>query len=107
MIGVSADADEFLDVRVPGGDIVVRDRPVHPVSQLLGRDELVLAPALTRAAPDDGLAAHLITTDPVERPLLDVRMATVLDEEMHGVLAITGRLAEQRGVLGHPTRPGA
>src|SRR2546423_4051306 len=99
MIGVSADADEFLDVRVPGGDIVVRDRPVHPVSQLLGRDELVLAPALTRAAPDDGLAAHLITTDPIERPLLDVRMVTILDEEMHGVFAVTGCLADQRIVF--------
>src|SRR5256885_16712147 len=104
MIGVSADADEFLDVRVPRGDIVVGDRPVHPVSQLLGRDELVLAPALTRAAPDDGLAAHLITTDPIERPLLDVGMVAVFDEEMHGVLAVTGRFADQRILLEDLTR---
>src|SRR6266550_9041978 len=104
MIGVPADADELLDVGVPRRDVVVADRPAHPVPELLRSHELVLAPALTGASPDDRLAAHLITADPVERLLLDVRVVAVLDEEVHGVLAVTRCLADQRILLEDLTR---
>src|SRR5690349_6255541 len=104
MVGVSADTDKSLDVRVPRSHIVVGNRPVHPVTEFLRRDELVLAPPLTRATPDDRLAAHLIAADPVERLLLDVWMVAVLDEEMHGVFAVTRRFADQRIFLEDLTR---
>src|SRR3954462_7512886 len=96
MIGVAANADEFLDVRVPRSDIVVSDRPVHAVAQLFRRDEFVLAPALAGATPDYRLPANLVAADPVERFLLDVWVVAVLDEEVHGVLAVTSRFADQR-----------
>src|SRR3954467_341440 len=96
MIGVAANADEFLDVRVPRSDIVVGDRPVHAIAELFGRHELVLTPALAGAAPDYRLAPNLKAADPVERLLLDVRMVAILDEEVHGVLAVARRLADQR-----------
>src|SRR6266550_1766156 len=104
VIGIAADADELLDVRVPRRDVVVADRPIHPVPELLRSHELVFAPALTGASPDDRLAADLITADPVERLLLDVRVVAVLDEEVHGVLAVTRCLADQRILLEDLTR---
>src|SRR6266550_6187399 len=81
MIGVPADADELLDVRVPWGDFIVCNRPVHPVAELLRSHELVLTPALARAPPDDRLTADLVSANPVEWFLLDVRVVAVLDEE--------------------------
>src|SRR6185503_13391808 len=67
VVVVPAHADELLDMRVPWRDVVVGDRPVHPVAEPLGGDELVLAPALRRTAPDERLPADLIAADPVER----------------------------------------
>ena len=52
-ICISAHADEPLDVRVPWCDVVVADRPVHPVALTLGRREFVFAPTLAGATPDD------------------------------------------------------
>src|SRR5258705_12252170 len=75
---------------------VVRDRPVHPVAEPLGGDELVLAPALRRTSPDERLPADLIAADPVEGLLLYVRVVGVLHEEMRGVFAVTGRFADER-----------
>src|SRR3954469_7906232 len=95
-IPIAAHTDELLDVRVPGRDVVVADRPVHPVAELLRRDELVLAPPLARSAPDERLAADLIAADPVERRLLHVRVVAILDEEVRRVLAVARRLADQR-----------
>src|SRR5689334_16136720 len=95
VVGVAADSDELLDVGVPRRDIVVSDRPVHSVAELLRSDELVLAPALARTAPDDRLAADLIAADPVERLGLHVWVITVLDEEMHGVFAVARGLADE------------
>src|SRR6476469_2010959 len=96
MVGVAANSDELLDVGVPRRDIVVGDRPVHPVAELLRRDELVLAPALARTAPDDRLAADLVAADPVERFGLHVGVIAVLDEEVHGVFAVARGLADER-----------
>src|SRR3954471_18185364 len=107
MVGVAAYANEFLDVRVPGSDVVVGDRPVHAVAELLRCDELVLAPALAGAGPDDRLAPDLVAANPVERFRLDVWVVAVLDEEMHGVLAVTRRFADQRILLEDLTGQGA
>src|SRR5258705_11678664 len=74
---------------------VVRDRPVHPVAEPLGGDELVLAPALRRTSPDERLPADLIAADPVEGLLLHVRVVGVLHEEMRGVFAVAGRLTDE------------
>src|SRR6266550_567803 len=104
MIGVPAHADELLDVRVPRRDVVVGDRPVHPVTELFRSDELVLAPPLAGATPDDRLSADLVAANPVEWLLLDVRMVAILDEEVHGVLAVTRCLADQRILLEDLTR---
>ena len=73
-VAVAAHADEALDVRVPRRDVVVADRPVDPVAVALRRGELVVAPALAGAAPDERLAADLVAADPVERLLLHVRV---------------------------------
>ena len=59
----------------------------------------MLAPALAGASPDDRLAADLVAADPIERLLLHVRVIPVLDEEVHGVFTVTGRLADQRVLL--------
>src|SRR5438105_15803574 len=88
MIGIPAYADELLNVRIPRRDIVVGDRPVHAVTQLLGRNELVLAPPLAGTSPYDRFPAYLITADPVERLGLDVRVVAVLDAKKHGFLHI-------------------
>ena len=107
VVRVPADADEFLDVRVPRRDVVVGDRPVHPVALTFGRGELVFAPALAGAPPDQRLAADLISADPVERFLLDVRMVCILYEKMGRVFAVAGRFADERIVVDHLPRQGA
>ena len=56
--------------------------------------ELVLAPPLAGAPPDQRLPTDLVTADPVKRLLLHVRMILVLDEEMRRVFAVAGRLAD-------------
>jgi hypothetical protein len=107
MIGVAANADELLDVGVPRCDVVVGDRPVHSIAEFLGSDELVRAPALAGTTPDDRLAADLVAPNPVEGLRLDVGMVAVPDEEVHGIFAVAGGLADQWIFLQNLTRQGA
>src|SRR5213592_3849305 len=98
MVGVATHSDESLDMGVPRRDVVVADRPIHSVTVSLGSGELILAPALTGAPPNQRLAADLIAADPVERLLLDVRVVFVLDEEVRRIFPVTGGFADQ-GIL--------
>src|SRR5215204_3827155 len=95
-VAVAAHADELLDVRIPGCHVVVPDRPLDAVAHARRRGELVLAPPLARTPPDQRLSADLIAADPVERRLLHVRVVAILDEEVRRVLAVPGRLADER-----------
>ena len=51
-IAITAHSDELLDVRVPRRDVVGADRPVDAVALSLRCGELVLAPPLAGASPD-------------------------------------------------------
>src|SRR3954465_14197615 len=73
-IAGAADTNELLHVRVPWRNVVVSNRPVDSVAEFFWRDEFVLAPALAGAAPNQRFTSDLISTNPVERFLLHVRM---------------------------------
>src|SRR5205814_1425529 len=80
ILGLTADADEALDMIVPGGEIVIADRPDHRDAVARIRRETHPAPAITLPAPHDGAPADLVAAYPVEALNLDVRIVQVVDE---------------------------
>ncbi len=81
---MAADADEFLDVVVPGGDVLVSDWPVDGDSVAQVGFKIEIAPAIRLAAPNDRTAAHLAPADPQERLCFvgGVGVLLVIDEEL-------------------------
>src|SRR5690606_8454518 len=92
---------------IPGCDIIVPDRPVDAVAHLCRCYESVVAPALTRPAPDNGLASNLVAADPIKRLILGIGMVVVFNKEMRGILAEACGLGDERILLhefpGHAT----
>ena len=66
IFAAARDADIFLDIAVPGRDILVADRPVDPDILALVRLEILRAPAERPTSPDQRLAANRAGADPVE-----------------------------------------
>ena len=83
---LAADADETLDVVVPGRDVLVADRPVDGDAVLGVGLEVHRTPAIALPAPHDGTAADVIAADPVEALDLGVGMLVVVDEPVLGGL---------------------
>jgi hypothetical protein len=95
---LAAHAREALDVRVPGRDVGVADRPVDAVAVAQVGLEVEVAPAVAVPAPEQRLAAHGAALDPGERLVLDVRvLGVVLVEEQR-------RLVEPRDARLHLLR---
>ena len=61
---VPADAGKGLHMVIPGGEVVVPDRPVDPVAVLQVGLEVLRGPAVGLAAPGQGAAAQLVAPDP-------------------------------------------
>ena len=59
-------ADESLDMRVPGCEVGVTDRPVVAVAILAVRLEVEVTPPIHLAAPCDGAASHVPSAEPAE-----------------------------------------
>ena len=84
---------------VPGGHIRVTNWPINAIAKLGWCFKLVLAPALAGATPDQGFAAHLIPSNPVERFFLHVGMVLVFNEKMGSIFIVTRCLADERVLL--------
>nr|ABM53570.1 putative peptidase S1 family [uncultured bacterium CBNPD1 BAC clone 1664] len=61
---VAADPGEGLHMVIPGGEVVIPDRPVHPVPVLQVGLEVLRRPAVGLPAPGEGAAAQLVAPDP-------------------------------------------
>src|SRR4051812_2225422 len=59
---VAADADETLDVRIPGRDVLVANRPVVAMAVLRIRAEVEIAPPVDLPPPGDRATAELSST---------------------------------------------
>ena len=86
ILGLTADADEALDMIVPGREIVIADRPVDRDALARIGLEVHRAPAITLPAPHDGAPADVVAAYPVEALNLDVRIVQVVDEPVLGGL---------------------
>ena len=83
-------------MRVPGGDVVVTYWPGNAVPEFSRGPELVVAPALAGPPPGEGFPAHLIAPDPVEGPLLHIRVVGIANEKMGRVFPEPGGFGNQR-----------
>ena len=63
--GLSTDSYEAFDILVPGCDVFVSDGPVKTQSVLQIGFEVVITPAETHAAPEEGSSTKYICPDPV------------------------------------------
>lgn len=97
-IFVAADAGEFLDIAIPGGEVVIADGPGRGDAVTRRAFEFEWAPALRLPGPEEAFAADLVAPDPVEWFLLDVGMCLIGYEEMFGGFAI-GVAAAEDGVV--------
>ncbi len=85
VFNAAGDACEFLDVRIPGGELLVGERPLDRETVAGGAVEIVLAPALRPPGPHEGFAAGLVAADPLEGLFLDVGVLLVFDEKVIGI----------------------
>src|ERR1700719_2879289 len=85
--GLAADADEILHVVVPGLDVLVADGPVGGNSVAEVGFEIQIAKTIALAAPHDGLAAYLSSTNPSERLVRvgGVGIIEIVDKKFAGV----------------------
>src|ERR1044072_9428122 len=60
----TADACKFLYIIIPGGQVAVAYRPIHPMSVFRIGFQDRIAEAVTLPASEDGAAAHLVTAPP-------------------------------------------
>src|SRR2546427_8117340 len=88
---LAAHPDEPLDVRVPRRQLVVADRPIHPVAVAPVCLEIEVAPAPAQPTPDEAAPAQLVAADPAKRLVIrgDVGVLPIVHEE------VSGRLAER------------
>src|SRR5690606_33948069 len=71
---VSGNSGKLFYVAVPGREVPVTDGPVDGKT-VAGRSfKVEVTPPLRMTRPEDGLAAHLVPTHPVERFFLNVRV---------------------------------
>ena len=105
---LSAHSDEFLDVRIPGRDIRVPNRPVDRNVFLGVRFEVEIAPAVHLPPPHDRAAADVTAPDPGKRRLriVAVGVLPIVHEELgRPLVARSGlRLNGLLAVQGTPIR---
>ena len=78
---IATNAGEAFDVRIPRGEFVVGDRPLAEAIAR-GAFKIEPAPTLRLPRPDQGLAADLVTANPVVGFFLFVGVFGVFDEKM-------------------------
>ena len=101
---LAADADELLDVVVPGLDVLVADRPVDADALARVGLEVQIAPAEAVPRPQQRPAAHLIAAIPAEVLHRVVGVIDVLHEE---VLRVLAEQIERRSGRDSPRGPAA
>src|SRR5215475_2201570 len=70
--GCSTNPDKFLYIIVPWCNIVVADRPVHPMAITCICFKIQIAQSITLPAPCQRSPSNLVTPDPVKWCFLDV-----------------------------------
>ena len=93
---IAADANEFFDMRIPGGYIGVADGPVDGEAVAEWGIEFEIAETLGLAVPEEATAADLVAADPVEWFLLYIGMLGIFDEEVSGGFSIVGAAGGDR-----------
>ena len=84
---------------VPFFDVLVANWPIHRKA-ITGRAfKVKVRPALYLSRPHEGLASHLVASDPVKGLFLHIGMLCVLDKEVHGIFSEGIALADDRVFL--------
>jgi hypothetical protein len=78
----AADASESLNVIIPRRDILIADRPVDGDAFLRVGFEIEIAEAIALTPPHQRAAADVITAEPIEGFLLDVRALGFVDPKV-------------------------
>src|SRR5580692_11111686 len=103
---ISAYADEFLHMRIPGRHVFIPDRPGNAIAKPFRIDKFIFTPSLAGASPGEGLPSYLVSPYPFKRLFLNIRMVLVLYEKMGGAFINPVALAYEWVVLqilrGHP-----
>ena len=105
-LGQTGDPDEPFDVRIPGRDVGIPNRPVDAVAVAGIGFEIEIAPPVDLPPPGDRPAPYVALPDPVERLLLveGVGVLEVVDEEL-GAPFVTGvAILLDRLLAGHGGR---
>src|SRR5580658_10429438 len=92
-------ANKFLHMRIPGGYVIIPDRPGDAITKTFGVDEFIFTPSLTGASPGKRLPTYLVSPYPFERLFLNIRMILVPDKKMRSRFINPVRLADERVVL--------
>src|SRR5258708_2163159 len=98
-IFISADAGKLLYMTVPGGQLLITDRPFHGKSIPAGGLKFIPAPALRLPGPEQGLAAYLVAPYPIIGFLLYIGVLFIFYKEMVGGFAGSITLADDRIVF--------
>src|SRR6185312_10582053 len=81
-INVATNAGKFFNIGIPGSQIIVAYMPVDRKA-IAGRPfKIIFTPPLGLSRPQQALAAHLVTSYPIERLFLYVRMFSIFYEEV-------------------------
>src|SRR5262249_2483665 len=91
-------ADESLDVRPPGLEVPVANRPIDRDAFARVRLEVEVTPPVDAATPHDRPPADLAPADPVKRLVVGerIRIVEVVDEELARILIAGAGVALDR-----------
>ena len=97
-ITVTRDTGKFFDMAVPRLEVFITYGPVDSKSIAIRSFKIKITPPLGVPGPEQGFSADLISTYPVKRFFLCIRMLLVLDKKMLGVL-LEGIAAAHYGIV--------
>src|SRR5690242_21957402 len=80
-IFIAANTGKLLNMAVPRSDVLISYWPIDGKAISCRTLKIEIAPSLSLSGPHDALPSNLITADPIEWLLLDVRVIVVLHEE--------------------------
>ena len=101
---LARDADEILDVVVPGSDVLITDRPIHAETFALVGFKIQIAPTIGLPSPDYRTAPELAAANPQKwlAGFGGVRILLVVDEELAVPLVHSTAGFLDRLILLHP-----
>src|SRR6478736_3109745 len=80
--GPTAYTGEFLNIIIPGLQVLVADGPIYSMTIFQIGIEIQIAQPVTLASPGERPATYLITPNPMKGIILDIRMVAVIYKKL-------------------------